>query len=538
MKYNDKKDFVFDLLKKYWADDLTASIMVFLLALPLSLGIAKASDFPAIYGLVTAVIGGLVIGFFTGSPLSVKGPAAGLIVIAAGAVQEFGGGIEGWHGAAACVVVSGVLQIIFAKLKWGKFSDLIPGAAIHGMLAAIGIIIMSKQIHNMMGIPPIELKGKEPLELLAMIPHSLMEENDDLTEIALACLGILVLFSFNKNKYIKRIPPPIVVLAVAIPLAYRLHVDLEIEVQNLFTHQHENYALVKIGNIIDELSKSFINIDFGVIKKHPMGFIEYVVLFSLIGTIESLLTIKAIDNVDPLKRNSDSNRDLLAVGTGNIFAGIMGGLPMISEVARSSAGVQNGGKTMWVNIFHGLFLLIALLFGVKLIEMIPNSALAAMLVFVGFRLAHPKEFIHMWKVGKEQFVVFSATIVVTLVTDLLLGVMFGIMLELFIYLLKGIKLNTLFKFNSSIQQNTLTIEGTITFLQLIKLKGEVEKILIYDNPTINLSKCNLIDHTCFHYLNEIKNKIESENKKLEIIGLEKHKRFSNNSDSGALLIKS
>ncbi|MEI6021153.1 MAG: SulP family inorganic anion transporter, partial [Bacteroidota bacterium] len=180
-------------LKENFSKDALSGFLVFLLALPLSLGIAKASDFPAIFGIVTAIIGGIIVSFFAGSKLTIKGPAAGLIVIASGAVTVFGGSEIGWKLALGAVVFAGFIQIIFGVLKLGSFADFFPNAAIHGMLAAIGIIIMSKQIHSLLGIDPKVLKGKEPLELLAMIPNSLMHENAHLTEIGLACLAILVI---------------------------------------------------------------------------------------------------------------------------------------------------------------------------------------------------------------------------------------------------------------------------------------------------------------------------------------------------------
>src|SRR6185295_15827825 len=179
-------------LKENFSKDALAGLLVFLLAMPLSLGIAKASLFPMIFGLVTAIIGGVVVSFFMGARLTIKGPAAGLIVIVSGSVVAFGDGEQGWHLALGAIVVAGIIQILFGVLKLGKLSDFFPGAAIQGMLAAIGIIIISKQVHNLLGISPALLKGKEPLELLAMIPESIAHENTHLTEIGVACLAILI----------------------------------------------------------------------------------------------------------------------------------------------------------------------------------------------------------------------------------------------------------------------------------------------------------------------------------------------------------
>lgn len=529
-------------LKKYWKDDARSGFLVFLLALPLSLGIAKAGDFPAIYGLVSAIIGGIVVSLFAGSVLTIKGPAAGLIVICSGAVASFGGGAIGWHLALGAIVVAGIIQIVFGLLKLGKLSDFFPGAAIHGMLAAIGIIIMSKQIHNLLGIPPAFLKGKEPLELIAMIPDSLMHENAHLTEIGLACMVILIIFNTVKNKYVRMIPAPLIVLLVAIPMGNLLHIDTEIALQNLFTHQHDNYADVKVGSLIEALKRSFINVDFSGILSHPGVFIEYVILFSLIGSLESLLTVKAIDGLDPYKRKSNANKDLIAVGIGNVISGILGGLPMISEVARSSANVGNGGKSRWANFFHGLFLLFAVVFAVKLIEMIPNTALAAMLIYVGFKLAHPREFMHMWHVGKEQFAVFVVTVIITLSTDLLIGVGSGILLEILIYMFNGIPIIQLFKSNISINQKDgsnydIVVRGAATFSNLINLKNQLAGIPCSCNIIMDFSKAKMVDHTTLSALHLIQEDFEREGGSLVIEGLDNMNPMSTHPHAGRKMKK-
>ncbi|MBC7695143.1 MAG: SulP family inorganic anion transporter [Burkholderiales bacterium] len=496
-------------LKQNFSKDALSGFLVFLLALPLSLGIAKASDFPTIFGLVTAIIGGVVVSFFAGSRLTIKGPAAGLIAICGGAIAAFGGGDTGWHLALGAIVVAGIIQILFGVFKLGKLADFFPGAAIHGMLAAIGIIIMSKQIHTLLGIDPKMLKGKAPLELLAMIPQSIMHENAHIAEIGIACLVILVGMSFVKHKQIKKIPAPLIVLAVAIPLGIALNIKTDNTISN--------FSLVKIGSIFesftngsimkgDFISRGVFNVDFSALKSHTGDFILYVVLFSLIGSLESLLTAKAVDNLDPFKRKSDFNKDLVAVGIGNSLSGILGGLPMISEVARSSANVSNGATTRWANFFHGVFLLLAVLVAVPVIEMIPNAALAAMLTFVGFKLAHPKEFMHMFHVGKEQFVVFTTTVIVTLATDLLVGVGSGIALELIINLFNGASIKNLFKSDVAVSKQgednyTVTVNSGLMFSNILGFKKVFATIPDGKHVTIDVSKANIVDHTSLLTLN-------------------------------------
>ncbi|MBL7911925.1 MAG: SulP family inorganic anion transporter [Bacteroidia bacterium] len=507
-------------LKQNFSKDALSGFLVFLLALPLSLGIAKASDFPAIFGLVTAIIGGVVVSFFAGSRLTIKGPAAGLIVIASGAVATFGGGEIGWHLALGAIVVAGIIQILFGVFKLGSLADFFPGAAVHGMLAAIGIIIMSKQIHTLLGIDPKLLKGKEPLELLAMIPSSIMHENAHIAEIGIACLIILIAMSFVKHQKIKKIPAPLIVLAVAIPLGLVLHIKTEGEVAA--------FALVKIGSIFDSFKGGVINADFSGLSSNIGVFIEYVILFALIGSLESLLTAKAIDHLDPYKRKSDFNKDLIAVGIGNSLAGLLGGLPMISEVARSSANVTNGAKTRWANFFHGIFLLVAVLIAVPFIEMIPSAALAAMLIFVGFKLAHPKEFKHMLHVGPDQLIIFVITIIMTLATDLLIGVGSGIALEFMLNLLSGAKLNNFFKSRSFVEEKgsnqlIVRVQGDALFSNFLGLKKKIYALPKGKNVVIDLSACKVVDHTTLHSLHDFQHDYEMEGGTAIILELNNHK---------------
>ncbi|MDZ4665099.1 MAG: SulP family inorganic anion transporter [Bacteroidota bacterium] len=499
-------------LKENFSKDALSGFLVFLLALPLSLGIAKASDFPAIFGLVTAIIGGVVVSFFSGSRLSIKGPAAGLIVIASGAVSSFGGGEQGWHLTLGAIVVAALIQILFGVFKLGKLADFFPGAAIHGMLAAIGIIIISKQIHTLLGIDPALLKGKAPLELLAMIPQSIMHENAHISEIGISCLVILILFSFVKNQKIKKIPAPLVVLLVAIPFGIVLHIKTEGAVAN--------FALVKIGSVVDAFKGGIMNANFSGITSHTSIFIEYVILFALIGSLESLLTAKAIDLIDPYKRKSNFNKDLIAIGIGNSIAGLLGGLPMISEVARSSANVSNGARTRWANFFHGLFLLLAIVMAVPLIEMIPNAALAAMLIYVGFRLAHPKEFKHMLHIGVDQLVIFVVTIIMTLATDLLIGVGSGILMEFIFNTLSGAKPKNFFKARVEManEENQITafVKGDAVFSNYLGLKKQLNSIEKGKQLVIDLSSCKLIDHTTLNSLHGFQQEYELEGGHVEI----------------------
>ncbi|GAB4141907.1 MAG: SulP family inorganic anion transporter [Bacteroidia bacterium] len=516
-KKNLPKDGIEGLKENFTKDGLSG-FLVFLIAMPLSLGIAKASDFPPIMGLVTAIIGGIVVSLFAGSKLTIKGPAAGLIVIASGSVAAFGGGEQGWHYALAAIVVAGLIQVLFGVLKLGKLSDFFPSAAIHGMLAAIGLIIISKQVHTLLGIDPAMLNGKEPLELFAMIPESIAHADWHIEIIGILGLSIMFGLSAVKHPIFKKIPAALVVLCVSIPLGIIMH----------FKTAEPSYALVKVGSIIDKVG---FNVDFSGIGSHMGAFIQYVILFALIGSLESLLTVKAIDGLDPWKRKSDYNKDLIAVGIGNTLSGILGGLPMISEVARSSANIANGARTRWANFFHGLFLLIFLLAAVPVIEMIPNAALASMLIFVGFRLAHPREFVHAWHIGKEQFVIFAATTFITLATDLLIGVASGIVIKWVIHLINGAGLKDMFRSDfKTIQKDgksyTIEVNGSAAFTNLLGLKNAIMEIPMDCDITLDFSKTKVIDHTTLETINAIKDDVEHEGGRFTIIGLENKKALS------------
>ncbi|MFN8356451.1 MAG: SulP family inorganic anion transporter [Spirosomataceae bacterium] len=504
-------------LQENWLTDSISGFLVFLLALPLSLGIAKASEFPPLMGLITAMIGGILVSMFAGSRLTIKGPAAGLIVIVAEAVSEFGGGEQGWHLALGAIVVAGVIQVLFGVFKLGKLTDLFPLSAVHGMLAAIGIIIISKQIHVLLDINPALTKGKEPFELLAMIPQSLMSLDPKATFVGVVCLLIMLGWMYIDHPVAKKFPAPLAVLAFSIPA--ELVMD--------FQHTEPTYALVHIGNLLDNVHW---NVSFDGFAQTGT-FIKFVIMFALVGSLESLLTVKAIDMLDPYRRKSNTNKDLVAVGLGNILAGILGGLPMISEVARSSANVNNGAKTRWANFFHGFSMLVFVLLASHLIELIPNTALAAMLITVGIRLAHPKEFIHTFRIGKEQLLIFVVTIIFTLGVDLLVGIAAGMVTEMIVNLVNGKPLGVIFKAPTEVSftEDTYLVEvdKAAVFTNFMGIKRKLEAIPPGFKVIIDLKKTRLVDHSVMENLHHFQHDYEENGGACEIIGLDNHKPVSN-----------
>jgi MFS superfamily sulfate permease-like transporter len=499
-------------LKQNWKGDMTAGFLVFLLALPLSLGIAKASGFPPAMGVLTAMVGGLVTSLFKNvGELTIKGPAAGLITVSAGAVAELGD----WHYAAAIVVIVGLIQIILSYLKVASLSDVFPISAIEGMLAAIGIIIIAKQIPVLLGDKPTLYKGEKPLELLADIPKFVAHEHLHIAIIGGIALALMFILPMIKIKWLQKVPAPMIVLIATIPMSIIWHIkDTE-----------GDYSVVNIGVFWRDFG---LNADFSKIA--TPAFWKYVVMFLFVNSLESLLTVKAVDQLDPYKRETDYNGDYRSVGAGNMVSGLLGGLPMISEVVRSSANVNYNAKTKWSNFFHGVFLLISMILLIPYIEMIPNAALAAMLMYAGYKLASPKTFSHMAHIGTEQLVIFLATIIVTLLEDLLLGIAVGIVIKLIFHLTRGAKFGELFKAKYETEDKPnefiIHVKGVAVFTNLIGYKKILDNLDKSKKVIVDFSNCKLIDHSFLSFIHHVGMKFEENGGDIQLVGLENHKQVA------------
>jgi len=502
--------------KENWKNDMLPGFMVFLLALPLSLGIAKASGFPPAMGVLTAMVGGLFTSFFKVSELTIKGPAAGLITVCAAAVLEFGGGDQGWHTVSAIIAVMAAIQIIFSLLKFGSLSDFFPHSAVHGMLAAIGIIIIAKQIPVLLGDDPSIYKGEGPIELLLDIPRFITHAHWHIAIVGLVGLAILFILPQLKFKFLKKVPGPMIVLMMAIPLSLYWH----------FKETEPAYSLVTIGDFWGSVG---LHADFSQIG--TFAFWKYVFMFLFVSSLESLLTVKATDNIDPYHRTSDYNGDLKGQGAGNLVAGLLGGLPMISEVVRSSGNVGFGAKTKWSNFFHGGFLLIAMLVLIPVIEMIPNAALAAMLIFAGFRLAAPKEFIHTYHLGKEQLAIFLTTIIVTLAEDLLLGIAAGIVVKFLFHIYNGAPIGSLFKAKYDVVKKndtefTIVVRDSAVFSNLIGYKAALCALPKGSEVVMDFTETRLIDHSFMAFITHFQQEFTLKGGEMRLIGLQDHRPLS------------
>ena len=507
-------------LKTHFKEDVTSGFLVFLLALPLSLGIARASEFPPIMGLVTAIIGGLVVSLFMGSRLTIKGPAAGLIVIVAGAVTELGQGdlLLGWKYALGVMVVSGVLQIGLGFFKFGKYIDFFPLAAIRGMLAAIGLIIIIKQIPILLNVHPDIHRETSILKMLTEIPIYLQNAHWNVAWLGFISLAIMLFWTSIPIKKAHFFPPALVVLLFVIPAS--IYFDL--------STQAPEYALLQIDSLTESMG---IHASFGGWSQ-TWTFLKYVLMLAIVGSLESLLTVKAIDGMDPYHRTSNVNKDLMAVGFGNTIAAFLGGLPMIAEVARSSANVANGAKTRWANFYHGAFMLIFLLLAIPLLEKIPNAALAAMLIAVGFRLAHPREFVKANSIGKEQLGIFVTTIFFTLYQDLLVGIFAGMIYKVLANFYHGVSIPHFFKaqVDKKVSENETFIElsGAAVFSNFLQIKEQLEQIPHNHSIKIDVSQCRLVDHTVMSSLHDFKiQRLRKCDAEVHILGLDQLKPLAN-----------
>lgn len=513
-------------LKENWRADLISGFQIFLIALPLSLGIAMASGFPPMGGLIAAIIGGLVVSLISGSYVTINGPAAGLIVIVVGGVSSLGAGdaAAGYRYTLAAVVIAGLLQIGFGLFKAGKLSAYFPSPAVHGMLAAIGIIIMSKQLHTVFGMKP---HGKETLEVIAEIPHSVMHANPEIAVIGLVCLAIAVIWPLLPFKLLRKVPGPLVVVLAGMGLGKLFDLDHS----HLYSFQGHDYQIGPdyLVNLPGNVLQGIVMPDFGKIGSVP--FWSLVLTIALIASLESILSALAIDKLDPFGRRANLNRDVAAVGVGTTISGLLGGLPMIAEIVRSSANITNGAHTRWANFFHGAFMLVFLLFAPALLHEIPLSALAALLVFTGYRLASPKEFIHTYKTGPEQLAIFLVTIVCVLATDLLIGVGCGILTKLLIHKFRGVPFKDLFKLVYETTETEpghylIRVDSSAVFSNLIALKSELESLPSGKSVSFDLSRAQLIDHTVMEYIDHFAKDYRRNGGQCEITGLDTHQAVS------------
>jgi len=530
MKIIPKKGF--KGLIENWQSDLLAALSVALIALPLSLGIALAAGAPAMAGILSAIVGGVVTTLYRGGHISVNGPAKGVIaVILLGiGIMDDGSG-QAFNYVLAAIVVSGAIQVLLGLLKLGRLADIFHSSVIHGLLAAIGIIIFAKQIHVALGT---HSDSPSIIQNLIDAVTYLPKANPFVVIISLAGL-ILLLFSSKINyRFFHFLPTPMWVIALSIPFAYAF---------NFFDqHSYSFFGKVyEVGpslllDIPDNIMESIMHPNFSKI-----GTIEFwttVVSLLMITSIESLAIAKAIDKIDPYKRKTDLNKDLTGIGLSTMVAGMIGGLPIIAVIIRSTVNVHNGAKTKWSNMYQGLLLLLFIVVLSPIMQKVPLCAFAILLVYTGFKLASPAVFKQIFNHGIEQLIFFVATMVLTLYTNLLIGLFGGLLLALISHmLLARVSIPRYFKMIFDSGSNLmmkpggtydLKIRGIANFLGLLKINKLVAQIPSGADATIDLSETRLVGTTVLEDLYDFQIIHQNSGGHIDITGLENHISSTNN----------
>lgn len=479
--------------------ELQAGLVVFLVALPLCLGIAMASGAPLISGLISGMIGGLVVAPLSGSCLSVSGPAAGLIVLVAEGIQDQGS----WNAFASAVVICGLLQILFGLVRLGRVGEFFPTSVIKGMLSAIGIVIIMKQIPHALGrdVDPegdlafIGVMGENSLTEILRAIHTF-----NATALAIATLSMLIIVSWptlSKHYPKLRLIPAQLVAVVAGVLCNDLLVG---------TYFPAHMLSKASGNLVDLPTAASLEELIGFIAlPDAQAFLTRETwmlgaVLAVIASIETLLSVEAVDKLDPYSRISDTNQELYAQGAGNLLAGFLGALPLTAVIVRSSANVYAGAKTKLSAFVHGIFLLVAVLFLPSFMNHIPIAALAAILIQVGYKLAHPVLFRQMYARGSTQFTPFIVTIIAVVTTDLLTGVLVGFAVGIY-FVIKANRHSTITMVQDGIDF-LMRFNKDMSFIDRAELKEHLLSLPDDANLIVDGIKAQYIDQDILDVLND------------------------------------
>jgi len=509
-----------------WQSDLIAAVSVSLIALPLSLGIALAAGAPAMSGILSAIIGGVVTTLYRGGHISVNGPAKGVIaVILLGIALMDDGTGQAFNYVLAAVVVSGAIQVIIGILKLGRLADIFHSSVIHGLLAAIGIIIFAKQIHVAM-----DTHSDSPSIIQNLIDAVLYlpQANPFVVIISLAGLILLLFQSKISSRFFHLLPVPMWVVALSIPFVYFFNF-FEQQTLSLFGKAYEVGPRLLL-DIPDNIMDSIMHPNFG--KIDTIEFWTTVLSILIITSIESLAIAKAVDKIDPYKRKTDLNKDLTGIGLSTIVAGLLGGLPIIAVIIRSTVNIHNGAKTKWSNMYQGILLLIFIVVLSPIMRQVPLCAFAILLVYTGFKLASPAVFKQVYNQGAEQLIFFVGTMVLTLYTNLLIGLLGGLVLAMVGHmLLAKVSIPEFFKMvyksGSNLISNSdgsydLKIKGIANFLGILNIDKLVTKIPAGVNVNIDLSETRLVGMTYMDYLMDYSKMQENAGGRVIITGLDSH----------------
>jgi len=501
---------------KYIKNDLPASIVVFFVALPLCLGIALASGAPLFSGLIAGIIGGIVVGSISGSKIGVSGPAAGLAAIVLTAIGTLGG----YENFLVAVVLGGVIQLIFGFLKAGIIGYYFPSSVIKGMLTGIGIIIVLKQIPHFFGynIDPegnfafFQMDGENTFSEIFKTVNNISLGS---TIIGLIGLGILLLWSnflSKKGKIFNLIQGPLV--AVVAGIIYFLITDSESKYGISASH----LVSVPVPDNFDSFISQFSFPNFGAITNPEIWVVAFTI--ALVASLETLLCVEATDKLDPHKNVTPTNRELLAQGIGNVISGLIGGLPITQVIVRSSANIQSGGRSKMSAIIHGFFLLISVILIPNLLNKIPLSVLAAILLIVGYKLAKPALFKQMYQLGWKQFIPFTVTVLGIVFTDLLFGIGMGLAVGIVVILIKSFQ-NSHFlhiedKSNGK-HKIKMTLAEEVTFFNKGAILKELDSLPIDTFLELDVRKTRYLDNDIIEILEDFALKAKERNIDIKII---------------------
>jgi MFS superfamily sulfate permease-like transporter len=475
-------------LRNFWSADFPSSIVVFLVALPLCLGIALASDAPLFSGLLAGIIGGIVVGSLSGSPLSVSGPAAGLTSIVAAAIFDLGS----YEAFLVAVVMAGVLQILMGYAKAGSIGHFFPASVIKGMLAGIGLILILKQIPHAIGYD-VDFEGDE-----SFIQKDGQNTFTEILEafnyvtpgaIVIASVSIILLMIWDTNmlkrfKFFRMVPAPLGVVFVGVML-------------NIFFNKAAPFLVIDEKHLVsipvlsdtNGFSSLFIFPDFSQ-WLNPKVYYTALTL-AIVASLETLLSIEACDKLDPYKRITPLNRELKAQGVANFVSGILGGLPVTSVIVRSSTNINSGAQTKASAISHGVILLLTFFLIPNVLQMIPLSCLAGILIMVGYKLTNPALYKNMYSKGLSQFLPFITTVLAVTFTNLLQGVIMGIVVAIF-FILKTNYSDAVIMVNRE-NNYLLTLSRSVSFLNKANLRSKLQKIPNNSQVVIDGSQSQFID---------------------------------------------
>ena len=507
--------------------NIFSGFVVSLVALPLGLGLAIASEAPPIAGVIASIVGGVICSIFGGSNLTITGPGNGLVIVLLYSITSLGNGdlYQGYLYTLAAIVFSGVLMFLFGVFRLGALSEFFPSSSLQGMLAAIGIGILAKQLHVMLGVTTV---NGAPLNVLSKVPDTLSFLFSNLTLyfwipvfLGLFSLVVLIFYSRLRSPLFRMVPAPMWVIVFAVGVSFYL----EFFTDGLYNIS-ESLMIRLPKNIVTNIPAP----DYSLIGS--LEFITTVISITLIASIESLLSIKAVDKLDPQKRRSNVNKDLRSLGVATTLSGLIGGLPVVTVIARSSVNVNNGGSNRTSNFTHAMFLLVFVLIFQDLIERIALPSLAAILVYTGYKLAAPDNFIRILKIGKEQAAIFIITFVITLTNGIVVGIATGILFtflihvylnnSFFLFSRNWLKPNVLMYLEAETGNYYLSVKNFCNFLNFFKLKKKLDEIPETSNVIIDFSLCDFVDHTVMEGLSEYISVFEKKGGRIEVIGLDSH----------------